>query len=163
MTIPRQCVFAGSVNPETYLRDETGNRRFWPVRCGSIDLVALARDRDQLWAEAVARYREGAIWWLDEPELVASAKAEQDQRYQVDGMHASIDGLAMSAAASIPDTGIMMTGATRRSSGQLRSLMYPSVKFWKARLASSRHGGHALIRCASLPILRLEIGSVTRR
>jgi predicted P-loop ATPase len=84
-------VFAGSVNPETYLRDETGNRRFWPVRCGSIDLDALARDRDQLWAEAVTRYREGAIWWLDEPELIASAKAEQDQRYQTDAWDARID------------------------------------------------------------------------
>jgi predicted P-loop ATPase len=91
VTVPRQCVFAGSVNPETYLRDETGNRRFWPVRCGSIDLDALARDRDQLWAEAVARYRDGAIWWLDEPELVASAKAEQDQRYHADAWDARID------------------------------------------------------------------------
>lgn len=91
VTVPRQCVFAGSVNPETYLRDETGNRRFWPVRCGSIDLEALARDRDQLWAEAVARYRDGAIWWLDEPGLVASAKAEQDQRYHADAWDARID------------------------------------------------------------------------
>jgi predicted P-loop ATPase len=91
VTVPRQCVFAGSVNPETYLRDETGNRRFWPVRCGSIDLDALARDRDQLWAEAVTRYREGAIWWLDEPELVISAKAEQDQRYHADAWDARID------------------------------------------------------------------------
>jgi predicted P-loop ATPase len=84
-------VFAGSVNPETYLRDETGNRRFWPVRCGDIDLDALVRDRDQLWAEAVALYRGGAIWWLDEPELVASAKAEQDQRYYADAWDARID------------------------------------------------------------------------
>jgi predicted P-loop ATPase len=91
VTVPRQCVFAGSVNPETYLRDETGNRRFWPVRCGSIDLDALVRDRDQLWAEAVARYRKGAIWWLDEPELVASAKAEQNERYQSDAWDARID------------------------------------------------------------------------
>ncbi|MGE0627586.1 MAG: VapE domain-containing protein [Hyphomicrobiaceae bacterium] len=91
VTVPRQCVFAGSVNPETYLRDETGNRRFWPVRCGSIDLDALARDRDQLWAEAVSRYRDGAIWWLDEPELVACAKAEQDQRYHADAWDARID------------------------------------------------------------------------
>jgi predicted P-loop ATPase len=73
------------------LRDETGNRRFWPVRCRNIDLDALARDRDQLWAEAVVRYRQGAIWWLDEPELIADAKAEQDQRYQADAWDARID------------------------------------------------------------------------
>lgn len=91
VTVPRQCVFAGSVNPETYLRDETGNRRFWPVRCGGIDLDALARDRDQLWAEAVAQYREGAIWWLDEAGLITSAKAEQSQRYQADAWDARID------------------------------------------------------------------------
>jgi putative DNA primase/helicase len=82
--VPRQCVFAGTVNPDTYLRDETGNRRFWPLRCGTIDIDALARDRDQLWAESVARFRAGAIWWLDTPELMAAAAAEQEKRYQAD-------------------------------------------------------------------------------
>jgi predicted P-loop ATPase len=82
--VPRQCVFAGTVNPDTYLRDETGNRRFWPLRCGTIDIAALARDRDQLWAEAVHRFRAGAIWWIDDPELLAEAREEQDRRYQAD-------------------------------------------------------------------------------
>ena len=89
--VPRQCVFAGTVNPDTYLRDETGNRRFWPLRCGSIDIAALARDRDQIWAEAVHRFREGAIWWLDDPALLAEAAAAQEARYQADAWDARID------------------------------------------------------------------------
>lgn len=89
--VPRQCVFAGSVNPDTYLRDETGNRRFWPIRVGDIDIAALARDRDQLWAEAYARYVDGAIWWLEDRELIAAAKVAQDERYQGDAWDERID------------------------------------------------------------------------
>jgi putative DNA primase/helicase len=50
--VPRQCVFAASTNDQNPFTDSSGNRRFWPVRCGAIDVEALARDRDQLWAEA---------------------------------------------------------------------------------------------------------------
>jgi len=89
--VPRQCVFAGTVNPDTYLRDETGNRRFWPLRCGAIDIAALARDRDQLWAEAVHRFREGAIWWIDDAMILAEAAAAQEARYQADAWDARID------------------------------------------------------------------------
>lgn len=89
--VPRQCVFAGTVNPDTYLRDETGNRRFWPLRCGTIDIAALARDRDQLWAEAVHRFREGAIWWIDDPAMLAEAATAQEARYQADAWDARID------------------------------------------------------------------------
>jgi predicted P-loop ATPase len=82
---PRQCVFAGSINPTGgYLKDPTGARRFWPVACGVIDLKALARDRDQLWAEALVRFRDGAVWWLETPELEALATAEQAARFEVD-------------------------------------------------------------------------------
>jgi predicted P-loop ATPase len=83
--LPRQCVFAGSVNPEGgYLKDPTGGRRFWPVVCSTIDLDALQRDRDQLWAEARERFRRGEAWWLESRELDALAAEEQADRYQGD-------------------------------------------------------------------------------
>jgi predicted P-loop ATPase len=82
----RQCVLAASVNPKAgqgYLTDSTGNRRFWPVACTAIDLPRLERKRDQLWAEAVSRFREGEQWWLTEEESKLAAR-EQDTRMQGD-------------------------------------------------------------------------------
>ena len=81
---PRQCVFAGTVNHSSYLRDETGGRRFWPVVCGPIDVDALASDRDQLWAEAKVRFESGAAWWLDTLDLVQLASDQQEARYEGD-------------------------------------------------------------------------------
>ena len=77
---PRQTIFVSTANDNDYLKDPTGARRFWPVRCGKIDLEGLARDRDQLWAEAVHRYRDGETWW----EVPDQAKEEQEARYQFD-------------------------------------------------------------------------------
>jgi predicted P-loop ATPase len=84
MDVPRECIFAGTTNKQDYLKDETGGRRFWPVGCGRINLDDLRRDRDQLWAEAVTRYRAGATWWLDRKELVDAASSEQQERYDAD-------------------------------------------------------------------------------
>jgi predicted P-loop ATPase len=86
ITSPRQCVFAGSVNHGTYLRDETGGRRFWPVECKAavIDTDGLAVIRDQLWAEATYLYFEGKPWWLDSVSLNREAAEEQAERYEGD-------------------------------------------------------------------------------
>ncbi|HZR35689.1 MAG TPA: VapE domain-containing protein [Nevskia sp.] len=77
---PRCCVFAGTTNESTYLRDPTGARRFMPVKVGEIDLEGIRAIRTQLWAEADALYRRGVAFW----KLPPAAEAEQESRYQED-------------------------------------------------------------------------------
>lgn len=81
---PRQCIFAASTNKNVFLKDETGDRRYWPVSCTKIDIERLKRDRDQLWAEAQHLYHSGHVWWLDTPELQAEAEEEQRMRFEAD-------------------------------------------------------------------------------
>lgn len=79
---PRKCVFAATVNPEAagYLRDSTGNRRFWPIECTKQAPELTPAVRDRLWAEAKARFEAGERWWLEDEELIQAAEQEQDNR-----------------------------------------------------------------------------------
>jgi predicted P-loop ATPase len=81
---PRQCAFIGTTNKNTYLRDETGGRRFWPIKCGSVDLDGLADDRDQLFAEAIEAYRAGEAWWPDRTFEKEHMMPQQAARYETD-------------------------------------------------------------------------------
>ena len=72
---PRQCVFSGTTNADTYLTD-TENRRFWPVKCGVIDRLWITQVREALFAEAREALNAGASWW-DVDRGRASAETEK--------------------------------------------------------------------------------------
>lgn len=82
--LPRQCVFFGTTNEDSFLRDQTGNRRFWTIACRqkeqtvSDDMLEIIHDDgtliQQIWAEAYHRYKEG-----ESTELTPELKAEMKQ------------------------------------------------------------------------------------
>lgn len=80
-SVPRCNVIVGSTNEDAFLSDPTGDRRFWCVRVpGAVDQAALQRDRDQLWAEAVAAFRESEPWWLSSEAEAAQRDAAEEFR-----------------------------------------------------------------------------------
>lgn len=78
-TVPRQFILAGTTNDNRYLRDTTGNRRFWPVKVGAVECALLTADRDQLWAEAAVIEAEGGPLSLAS-DLWAVATSAQEER-----------------------------------------------------------------------------------
>lgn len=90
----RQCVFFGTTNNVEVLKDRTGARRFWPVEVVGFEdfrIGGLAEIVDQLWAEAMVRYKQGESLRLDDPELERMAK-EQQARYSIqDEMEGQIE------------------------------------------------------------------------
>lgn len=82
---PRQCVFFGTTNNAECLRDETGGRRFWPL-----DIDAMPRnksvkhdldaERDQIWSEAVVRWKAGEALYL--PEAIEREAADVQEAHR---------------------------------------------------------------------------------
>ena len=86
----RSCVFAGTVNLDQYLSDPTGDRRYWPVRCTKVLIQELKEARDQIWAEAIARYRAGERWYPETEEEHARCRVEQEERGETDTLAETI-------------------------------------------------------------------------
>jgi predicted P-loop ATPase len=139
---PRQTVFIGTTNKELYLRDETGGRRFWPVRCNEIDIDSLSEDRDQLFAEAVSCYRVGEPWWPNRKFETDHIMPEQASRYESDAWEDPIRNYLM----SLKQTTIVLVAAnalgfrTERlgTSDQRRIAAVLTTLNWKPNRNSSR-------------------------
>jgi len=116
---PRQCVFAGTTNREDFLSDPTGSRRYWPVTVGQVDVDALRRDREQLWAEAVAAYRCGEPWHLTESESVQLI-AESDKHRESDAWEVAIIGFADRYWHLGLTAADLLTGAVRKKPSDIQ-------------------------------------------
>jgi len=110
-SVPRSVVFAGTVNHGGYLRDRTGNRRFWVVRCeDSLDPEGLQAARNQLWAEARHLYDQGEAWHLSK-EDDALMRVEHGARLEVDAWEETILRWVSSRAAETFTMNELLEGA----------------------------------------------------
>jgi predicted P-loop ATPase len=78
---PRMSIFVGTTNESHWMKDHTGGRRFWPIKCRNIDLPKIKAEREQLFAEAIVRFKSGADWYTMPKERTLE---EQEQRREVD-------------------------------------------------------------------------------
>lgn len=81
-TVPRRNIFVGTTNETHYLHDFTGARRFWPIVTGRVELDRISLDRDQLFAESVKAYKEGATFH-EVPDDLATQEQERRRQYDV--------------------------------------------------------------------------------
>lgn len=88
--MPRRCAFAATTNEGEYFKDSTGNRRFWPVATGRIDLDALIEDRDQLFGEAVAMMNAGVLTYPTREQQTRLVSPQQETREIPDPWHGHI-------------------------------------------------------------------------
>ncbi len=77
--VRRACVFAGTTNESMWMKDQTGNRRYWPVAITRVDRDDLKHERDQLWAEAVDLWRRGVPWHVSEDEQPIFDEAQESR------------------------------------------------------------------------------------
>lgn len=141
---PRQCVFVGTTNDDAYLRDATGGRRFWPVSCGTIKLDELRADREQLFAEAVESYHNGAQWWPDPKFETDHIRPVQETRLEVDAWAKPVSdylqGKTKTTLYEVAFMGLSLPNSTIRTSEARRIAAILRGAGWKQiRTGQSRY------------------------
>lgn len=134
---PRQCVFIGSTNKDSYLKDETGGRRFWPIKAGTIKIEAIARDRGQLFAEALKRYRDGEQWWPDRDFECEHIMPQQAERYESDAWEETI-------AAFLKGKDRILVGEIARSALYIETPRIGTADVGRITAVMERLGWHRL-------------------
>jgi len=148
ITQPRQCVFIGTTNRTEYLRDATGDRRFWPVKCGvsgePCDIDGLREARDQLFAEAYLAFLDEEAWWPS-PEFEAEhIQAEQAQRFECDPWEEMIQAHVQNTqndrltVAGLLTQVIDKRAPNRADSARVKAILQ-RLGYVEGRTAKSRH------------------------
>jgi putative DNA primase/helicase len=92
---PRQFVFGATTNEYDYLKDPSGNRRYWPLTVGKpIDIDGINEVKDMLWAEALYYYRSG-LYIGPTPDENALAEFEREKRLQDDAWEDDVLKIAL--------------------------------------------------------------------
>lgn len=81
-TFPRRLIFIGTTNKDQFLADDTGNRRWLPIRVGQVDVGQVQAVAAQCWAEAAVRFRQSGVAWQDAQRL--AAEVHDDFAFQDD-------------------------------------------------------------------------------
>lgn len=140
-SFPRQCVFIGTTNNNTFLRDLTGNRRFWPVLTEATKPVySVFAELDeyevnQLWAEAVRHYHHGEPLHLDaalsaEAERIQSAHTEEDDRKGIIQQYLDMPLPEHWDQMDLMARRAFVTGEDRRTVGTIRRKRVCAAELW---------------------------------
>lgn len=140
---PRQGILVGTTNSDDYLRDATGNRRIWPIRCTHSDVEWITDHREQIWAEAAAREASGESLWLDDADTRSAAAKAQEERMAEDAWVEPIrdwlGGREEVTMAEILTSALSLTKDRQDKRAQMRVATILQCDGWHRHLA--RRGG----------------------
>ncbi len=139
-THPRASVFVGTTNPGVILENDGGNRRFWIVpNVGAIDLATVRSMRDQIWAQAVAAYQRGDIWWLTPEEEAQREDLQQEHIHEELGAEAVERWIASRERVTVEEIltqgpEVFRSGAFQSKRGQMSVARILRALGWEKQL-----------------------------